>query len=1098
MQSVNRLVILLCLSIITTIKVFGQIDLSFPSVKAMTPEAASLGKFQDMPVSYYSGLVNISIPLFEIKIDGLTVPVSMDYHSSGIRASEEASFVGLGWSLNAGGRISRTIKDADDFLHNGWDPEHPYYRNGYYYADSLRWIYEYNMMHYSAYELYGQSSAGAYVSIGLRKVEDTEPDLFFYSMPGNSGKFLLNRNKGAVLFDASQNLRIQPQTDPSGVSFSIDDAYGNRYVFEDAEKTKAFHSSGYLNKNGTVSGRYDESTDGWTQWVWGWGEDPDPAPVQAYEYVSSWCLSEIITANNRHIRFYYETEHQYLPVQESLEKVFKTDYTYAAAEHRYTKSEIENTVSKRLSRIEYDGGSLVFDCSARYDIKGTSGHPCKKLDYIRQYDSSGNLLRTVGFEYDYFNSGYMNTDYRNVFMRLKLERITDSTTDNAYEFSYSEDYSLPAKNTKNTDYWGYYNGKNYGADYAIGIWCNNRMYPGVTKEANLLYAKTGTLTSITHPTGGVSRFEYELHEFSPWFWYNTNSLAESSCDRISRFAVSTCNCPDAGYGLPADTTVTIEVNGSAELELYCILESDSGEKDTYFGYHLGFGRLVKTDGTYHRTLYDTFPSLWEGYGGAGSYYETGLKRYTLSEGTYSFFTGDLPLDVVATWVVKITDTTPPSQASGPSYERGGGLRIRSVSHNGKRRSYSYSQGRLQTEPRLYYFRTQKIEGVMRPTVVTLTESKSPMSTFQNGYSVGYVCVTECTDSLSIPVETSYSYVNEPECELLDDNFPEGPVLIRYDNGRLVETEILEDGDQVLRERNTFQITHPVPRVEGLLDRSGSMSPNEYLLYEYDIELPMLKEKERMRTDRSGCSQTQVTRYTYNSNSLLSQSMTACGDTLLNIFRYAPDFVQTDTVCARMEERNRIAVPIEKLQLRNGRVVAADKAVYKRQGDLFIPDRHLQMKTNGSRSLSDYTEKYAVQEVFERYDGYGNLCQYRNGQGKLISFLWGYHGLYPIAIVENLTYDALVDLLGGSEQVALHCDGNPSDADLRSFLSVLYTLDDDTVQVTTYTYRPQVGITSEKKPSGEMIYYEYDNDNRLWKVRDNRHLPVLEYQYHYRQ
>jgi hypothetical protein len=92
----------------------------------------------------------------------------------------------------------------------------------------------------------------------------------------------------------------------------------------------------------------------------------------------------------------------------------------------------------------------------------------------------------------------------------------------------------------------------------------------------------------------------------------------------------------------------------------------------------------------------------------------------------------------------------------------------------------------------------------------------------------------------------------------------------------------------------------------------------------------------------------------------------------------------------------------------------------------------------------------------------------------------------------------VDLLGGSEQVALHCDGNPSDADLRSFLSVLYTLDDDTVQVTTYTYRPQVGITSEKKPSGEIIYYEYDNDNRLWKVRDNRHLPVLEYQYHYRQ
>ncbi|WP_379782696.1 hypothetical protein, partial [Flavobacterium salmonis] len=75
----------------------------------MSPNAAEFAKYADYPVSYYTGTPNTSIPIYEIDIDGYKLPISLNYHASGIRVDQEATWVGLGWSLDAGSRISRTI-----------------------------------------------------------------------------------------------------------------------------------------------------------------------------------------------------------------------------------------------------------------------------------------------------------------------------------------------------------------------------------------------------------------------------------------------------------------------------------------------------------------------------------------------------------------------------------------------------------------------------------------------------------------------------------------------------------------------------------------------------------------------------------------------------------------------------------------------------------------------------------------------------------------------------------------------------------------------------------------------------------------------------
>ena len=75
-------------------------------VQVPSPTAAELGKYGDIPVSLYTGVPKIEVPVYTVETPKLSLPISLSYHASGIRVGQEASVVGLGWSLNAGGVIT--------------------------------------------------------------------------------------------------------------------------------------------------------------------------------------------------------------------------------------------------------------------------------------------------------------------------------------------------------------------------------------------------------------------------------------------------------------------------------------------------------------------------------------------------------------------------------------------------------------------------------------------------------------------------------------------------------------------------------------------------------------------------------------------------------------------------------------------------------------------------------------------------------------------------------------------------------------------------------------------------------------------------------
>ena len=79
-----------------------------------SPTAAALAKYAEWPVSLYTGTPQINIPLYDLSSQKTTVPISLSYHASGIKVDEDASWVGLAWSLNAGGVITRTVRGLPD------------------------------------------------------------------------------------------------------------------------------------------------------------------------------------------------------------------------------------------------------------------------------------------------------------------------------------------------------------------------------------------------------------------------------------------------------------------------------------------------------------------------------------------------------------------------------------------------------------------------------------------------------------------------------------------------------------------------------------------------------------------------------------------------------------------------------------------------------------------------------------------------------------------------------------------------------------------------------------------------------------------------
>ena len=84
------------------------------SITAPSPNAAALGSYGQVPISLSTGQLAYNIPICELDNHDIKIPVSLSYNYQGFKPNEHPSWTGLGWTLNAGGVITRVKHGEPD------------------------------------------------------------------------------------------------------------------------------------------------------------------------------------------------------------------------------------------------------------------------------------------------------------------------------------------------------------------------------------------------------------------------------------------------------------------------------------------------------------------------------------------------------------------------------------------------------------------------------------------------------------------------------------------------------------------------------------------------------------------------------------------------------------------------------------------------------------------------------------------------------------------------------------------------------------------------------------------------------------------------
>lgn len=486
---------------------YSQDPTTLGKINIASPNAASLGKYGDIPVSYHTGVPNISIPLYTVSSGSLKLPISLSYHTSGLKVEENGSWVGAGWTLNAGGAIIRTVKDKPDEKQ----------------TSSLSQTYG----HYSDYGMasYWQNSNSDQSNI------DVEPDLFFFNFNGYSGKFWFNDDRTPMILP-EQDFKIECSYTPgiwnnspgasSGLgrcieSFTITTPDGTKYYFGIPQTPV---QSPYCDPIEVTSTMTAQSGTSYSQ------------------VISSWFLNKIVSPNgNSSINLNYTRDKYafYTFINPPVGNFGSsgTNYKYSLVKNLMA-GVLLSQITGANEKVDFVPGAARLDLS-----RWASGIDESLTDNINQSspvlgsinfsDILGNCYKKFNFSYDYFtdNATPAVSYFSEIISdqkRLKLNSLQEVSCDGTisippYRFDYFTE-QVPRKLSFSRDHWGYNN----------GVTTNTQLYPALSDNngvlnlsANLGIAdresswpamRAGTLNKIIYPTGGTTSFDFEANTFT--------------------------------------------------------------------------------------------------------------------------------------------------------------------------------------------------------------------------------------------------------------------------------------------------------------------------------------------------------------------------------------------------------------------------------------------------------------------------------------------------------------------------------------------------------------------------------------------------------
>ncbi|MBQ6965151.1 MAG: RHS repeat protein [Bacteroidaceae bacterium] len=547
----------------------------------LAPNAANLGRYGDIPMSYHTGRADISIPLHHTEQRGVSLDITLSYDTSGILANSLPGWVGHGWTLDVGGVIARSINGAiDDYepspVWGGFSKEN--------------YFHSYTKLTADILEGNGYPTLKAQVR---NDSCDLAPDIFYFKFMGKSGRFFLGGDGNwHVLCDSNLDVIFNVHDDSNYISpfiskfpgsshlqpktikgFTILDDEGNKYIFGsiDDNDTNAIEYSIPFFMTGD-----QHNIASWVANAWYLSQVQDRFGNILYSFTYE-RGKFIVQVSRLYESTYYSggTSFQFILHNTSAETAYDTGdasfpYYFSLNSPVYLKQ--IQTLDKEcvtfsqdamtLSSHDFYGSLYQPSISALYSLLVSKGnninqglHQYQTLPFYYlqsnnsevvafQNDSNTNktqdplasmainplkhisIRRAGGIPYKNYDLSYLPKDSARLFLKEIKVRGSALHSATSYQFTYHQPACLPREYLSlATDHWGYYKGGN-GQGYSNLPWNYNNFFS--SKNPSFNSTKCGMLTEIQYPTGGVTKLIYEQHEYSGYMSEDRQTLVSGT------------------------------------------------------------------------------------------------------------------------------------------------------------------------------------------------------------------------------------------------------------------------------------------------------------------------------------------------------------------------------------------------------------------------------------------------------------------------------------------------------------------------------------------------------------------------------------------
>lgn len=1038
----------------------GQIPGGMPNINAFpqnvpSPTAASLGTYGQIPISFFNGLPNISIPLYDE--DG--VDISLSYHASGIRPDEHSGWVGLGWNLNSTGSITRIVNGGVDEIHvdNFSDPGVMSYYDDPSLLDRSNWDSSSNLGDYisSSDQIWGD---------GESIVPIPNPDEFIFNFKGYSGSFYYN-HKGKWVVKTENHIKIKILESLNSFTLEEEVPIGSTgSIIEDRIIDRIFTGfvlttpDGYEYTFGKTQNSVEFSL-----------SDSQVLNFNGNYVATTWYLTKEKSPNNETVNYSYARDNrarfqqmvstQLYSWEHDLQSSTAGSYrivtckkmfncyldkiTTDLAEIKFNKL-ISNELKYDFTSSNNNGGLSEWANSGLYTHhflnSAQNADQWYKLDDIVISDLHGNTIKNIKFN-------YLENSTSRLFLTSLEEYDKNYTNRKSYEFDYNNT-DLPEYCSQELDHWGYYNGENYfdtnspqeprnGYDlYSRAQALSGDYYD--SREPDDILMKAGSLEKITYPTGGYTKFYYEPHHYS--------KAVEKSLS--GSFSVTSSSNKKAG-GLRIQKIESYpESNSTNPLTKEYFYVNDYLNADmSSSGILSGTPTYVETGPTLDNTIDYWF---WNGYS------IEPLSRTNGNHVTYSKIVEKTSGIGFVEYTYSNHDTAIYADKKANNYAQYTDGQWKYLAFNG----YSLERGKLLFEK---YFNesNQKVKEVQFDyTNILDSDDNSIRGLFTSYRQFGQAIPSgPFTDLSGVAFGNAASVFEVPKYF----KYLSSKTELNYENGVLKNSVVqnyLFNADRLLKESK-------------LVSNAGEERITR-IIYPDDID---------------------------TSTKLIDNSLITGG---------IIDSESFDAI-ERMQSNDlyQIATPVQKETYKKEGISETLLSIQRTNFKEHPGSKLLPKSIQTAKSSNGLTKNV----IYHDYDSSGNLIDVSKEEGTHNVYVWGYEEQYPIAKIENAKQVNFTTDQNNKIATALTASDNDNDRriDQKVGNSITYLGNEGTLreklqdirtsfpdsQVTTYTYDPLIGVTSITDPRGQTIYYDYDDFNRLMYVRDQDGKILSSNLYHYK-